>query len=185
MNRYEYKMMVCAVLALLVLGACMQNVSPVADIAPRTMAVDIQLTLPPALEPETRSVTDNNGITINNVWVIQYIPAATGGSSSKMIAQHYTDAAAITWDSDKHLFGVSTGNQDFINENSQFYVIVNADAADGSAHAGLTALQETSQLSELMACVKEITAGTTTDPQLLVANPSFEKKGQREAPVIR
>lgn len=176
MNRYRCKIIALALAAFFVPGACTQEDAP-ETVTPGTLALQLQLSLPIETEIVTRATT----IAIDNVWVIQYITASeNGGSSSKMIAKHYENAAGnsnvISWEGDKCKV---TTDADFENKNSEFYIITNA----GSTHAGLSALGETSDLAALKACVKEIKdtplvlGDIITEPGVLVAGPvKFAKR---------
>ena len=169
-------------------GACSQEDFIAAPEAGE-LRLELQLAPPPATGIETR-VADAT-IPVNDVWVIQYIEGNPSGTTddekkSKLIKKEY-GASTITWNAAKGRYVVNDTDVTpvFLNKNSVFYVIANANTDAATQHAGLAALTEASTPADVKALTKEIinTANEVTsatlaiDPQLLVAGPvKFEVK---------
>lgn len=174
MNRYKYKIIASVLAATFVLGACTAQEDVPVTAMSGTLALQLQLSLPAEMEIVTTRGEDATVIEVKDVWVIQYIAANTDGTASKMTAKYYTEG--ITLEDNKYKVATSS---DFMNEDSEFYIITNA-----GTHAGLSNLGESSDLSALKACVMKITENSlalsniTAEPGILVAGPvKFVKKG--------
>lgn len=180
--RYRYGVIILALTASCMLGACTQEDSPAAT-KPGALTLRLQLGLPVEMEVATR--TTETTIGVEDVWIVQFI-AAVEGAASKMIAKHYENTTdkndVITWVDNDGKYNVTTGS-DFTNTNSEFYVIANA----GSTHAVLSILEEGSPLSALKACTKKIKDDAlvpddiVNEPGILVAGPvQYEAKASSD-----
>ena len=187
MNRYKCGLVNAMLVLATLQGACSQEEPPVATDGGK-LRLELQMSLPLVAEVTTRA--EGGEVPVNDVWVIQYIEGNPASSApdeqtSKMIKKEYAKAT-LSWDSAKGRYVVSDtdANPVFLNRNSEFYVIANANT-NAAKHAGLAALAESSPLTELKALTKEMINAATdvtsttlsTDPQLLVAGPlAFEAK---------
>lgn len=140
------------------------------------MGLMLGLSIPASLEIITTRA--NTTIAINDVWVVQYIAATSEGTSGQMFIHNYSGTAIATdADATTGLIGVTTGNTDFRNTDSRFYIIVNA----GQEHSGLKALKEaitdestgtTSKTPiDLTSLLVDITTEATAEPELLTVGP--------------
>lgn len=166
---------VLAVLLLLTVMACgKENEQEEPVVTAGKVGLTLQLRSPLSLDVETTRANATIGdVTVSDVWVIQF----TQEESVKVVIKNYTEIAVKT---DLNFFTITTGNTDFWNVNSQFYIITNA----GSDHAGLQALQTAVgngtpvTAAEVMGQLKELTeSAATTEPGILSAGPiDFEQK---------
>lgn len=178
MNRPRYKILVLMLAASFVLNSCTQEDAS-DGMNSGTLQLDLQLGLPVETEVVARATTTE--IEVSDVWVVQYIAGNPDGvteeeKKSRMIKKNYSNAN-ISWQNDKGRYVVSDSAGEtavFLNQNSEFYVIANANAITAD-HAGLSALTESSPLSDLTTLTKEIIDATvidvTAEPKLLVAGP--------------
>ena len=159
--------------------------------APEAGELRLELQLAPPLTTGIETRAADATIPVNDVWVIQYIEGNPAGATeeekkSKLIKKEY-GASTITWNATKGRYVVNDTDATpvFLNKNSVFYVIANANTDATTQHAGLAALTEASTPADVKALTKEIinTANEVTsatlafDPQLLVAGPvKFEMK---------
>lgn len=121
---------------------------------PEENGMKIHLQLPPVLTLQTRGGT-LDGITITNVWVVQYVTEGT-----PVIKCHYFEGNSISNTTD-YLLQVETSQ--FINAKSRFYVIANT----GSNFLS-TDFQGTE--AELKAKTFAIGAGTGDQPAFLTSD---------------
>lgn len=187
-NRYKCGLVGGLLVLATLQSACSQeDFTPVPDAG--ELRLELQLALPIVTGIDTRAASGT--IPVNDVWVIQYIEGDPAGATddekkSKLIKKEY-GASTIAWDAAKGRYVVSDTDATpvFLNKNSVFYVIANANTDAATQHAGLAALTEASTPVEVKALTKEIinTANEVTsatlaiDPQLLVAGPvDFEVK---------
>lgn len=153
------------------------------------LRLELQLALPLVTGIDTRA--EGGAIPVNDVWVIQYVEGNPAGGTdeekkSKLIKKEY-GTSTISWNAAKGRYVVSDTDATpvFLNKNSVFYVIANADTDAAIPHAGLAALTDASTPADVQALTKEIIDATipvtsatlAVDPQLLVAGPvAFKEK---------
>ncbi|WP_455591894.1 DUF4906 domain-containing protein [Bacteroides sp.] len=118
-----------------------------------TLTFEFQL--PPALEVETRSGTLDK-ILIDNVWVVQY----NSQTGAFIKADCFSDNKIGTAQTNQT---IKVETSDFSMTPSNFYVIANAGTTFLTGFTGTQA--------DLKAKKLDITAGTTSQPRLLVSDP--------------
>lgn len=127
----------------------------------------IKLRVPDPLEVTTKGGA-LDGITITNVWVLQYVDADTDGKPRMMT--EFKDSQ-IGGTLANHTILVTTSG--FVKENSKFYVLANSGddffTADEKNNRNVTEEQ-------LAAKTKSIIIGVTNEPTFLTAKPVSLKK---------
>lgn len=173
-NRYKHYKTLFSLLLLFIGAACSREADLTVEQTPSRIGLVLQLTSPLSLEVDTRAT--GGEVEITDVWVVQVTTA-----DSKIVVKNYADSK-ITWDSSSKRYKVSTGDTDFWNENSQFYVIANA----GTEHTGLKAMKTKAESipssatieGDLLPLLQVFSDGAVlTEPGLLSDGPiTFEQK---------
>lgn len=123
----------------------------------------IELRVPEPLEVTTKAGTTLNGITITNVWVLQYVDNET----APRVAREYSGAAI--GEETNQIIKVTTSG--FVKENSTFYVLANTGDNFFAANETTTVTKE-----QLAQKTKPIIIGDTSEPTFLTAKPISLKK---------
>ena len=165
--RYTHKWLFVLCLGLLsaMCGGCADE----AEI-PEEGEIVFQLSLPPALEVNTRAAIDD--VSITDVWVLQYNET----TKAFIMGQNFS-GSAIGKIEDNKTIKVATSN--FSNYSSNFYIIVNA----GTGFLTDFVKESTPDRSEsaLKKMTVSIGAGETSQPTLLTCGPlqySPDKSGK-------
>lgn len=143
----------------------------------------IELCIPPALEVETKAVSENDklAVTISNVWVIQY---DQNGAFKKIAYIDESDGSFA--DPSKKTMVVKTSG--FEKVESRFYIIANA------GQSGFLSADFSGPENDLKSKTLAITAGTISSPTFLTAGPipltqdsinKYEGKASIVAPLER
>lgn len=133
-----------------------------------------KLELPPALEVTTRAETTTNpsldGITIENVWVVQY--NATGGTDDGNFLKAACFTSGGTLSLEGKILTVDTQGADFSSVSSRFYVIVNAGSnfLDNFIKEGNTDKSETA-LQAMQVSLTNIADNIKAELKLMAAGP--------------
>lgn len=146
------------------LGGCNADENPVTYKIGEKIPFEIQLNHPDEITVEgTKARTAIEGITLSNVWVVQY----NAGNDQWLATKYYT---AIVQDGDYKAL-VTTTESDFTNIESRFYVIVNAGNTFLTANGSIT---ETDLKAKAVATASPLFS-TSSAPLQLVAGPVLFK----------
>lgn len=172
LRMYRYLRLRWVACSFLCLTACVEeSIQMKISSTPRHIGIALQLEMPPALEVATRASAPLDGMTVNDIWVIQY--RKNSSETDKMTIKSYSETEIGTaLDTQTGLIPVTTTDTDFWNEDSDFYIIANA----GTDHAGLKALTTTSTLEDLQTLVVNITQDADFAWTLMTAGPIAFKK---------
>lgn len=159
-------------LLLLAATACDGNAGGVGE---KTQFV-FKLELPPALEVTTRDVIEKpslDGITIEDVWVVQYNATGTPGDDGKFInAECFTSGGTLSLSN--KILTVNTQGASFSNVSSRFYVIVNA----GSTFLNEFIKEGNANKSELALKAMQVNAkSTNAELKLMTTGPLYYTPG--------
>ncbi len=129
-----------------------------------------KLELPPALEVTTRAETTPNpsldGITIENVWVVQYNATGTADDGKFLHAACFTSGGTLSLQG--KILTVDTQGAEFSSVSSRFYVIVNA----GSSFLNDFIKNENTDKSETALQAMQVSATyTNAELKLMTAGP--------------
>lgn len=124
----------------------------------------IELRVPKPLEVTTKAGTELNGITITNVWVLQYVE----GEDAPRKAEEYTGSSIGEVGTNQTIKVLTSG---FVKDNSTFYVLANT--GDNFFEIDET---KTIKKEELAQKKKSIIIGDTNEPTFLTAKPVSLKK---------
>lgn len=133
------------------LGGCADDEQPQVE-----EGIVFQLSLPGRIDVTTRTHA-LSGITITDVWVVQY----NADNGAFLFAKNFTGSAIGEATNNESIINVNTS--DFSNHQSRFYIIVNAGTDF------LTGFNGTEP--ELKQKTLDITPGTTYGPTLLTTGP--------------
>ncbi|MCD8080860.1 MAG: hypothetical protein LUF04_10795, partial [Bacteroides sp.] len=126
-----------------------------------------KLELPPALEVTTRAEMPSlDGITIEDVWVVQY--SATGGADDGNFLNAACFTSGGTLSLKDKILTVDTQGASFSNASSRFYVIVNA----GSTFLDDFKKNDNTNRSEVALKAMQVNAtSTNSELKLMTAGP--------------